>query len=186
MFASGRTARLARLRLTLRQLLNGDCQNKKNTEHYCNGCCPSKGATVARLQKYFVKLLLSGGIKLFPRSNWLGIDESLDTIGLLASVPDMGRKAFAIAFGYMRASELAVVAEGGDGNGDPAPLGLVGHVDGHAALQDECLAVVAYEGPSVEDAFRKEHMTSLKIALGDFKDGQGAPLEPVPVAAHRE
>jgi hypothetical protein len=164
-FLRGRDARSHRLRYVMSTLLNGDYKKEGVVEHFCNGCCTGRADTVKRFKKYFIRLLFSKGIKVFPRSNWLGSEEALDSVGLLASIHDIGYKTFALAFGHIKKSELHGQSLGKHVFPD---LDGASHAEQPEFVNGWAVAVAGNQGPvSDEDSYRKEQQQSMKITL-DF------------------
>lgn len=66
-------------------------------QHYCHGCCESRGETVAKalsLAKYFC----ASAPRIFPRHKWVGSDETLDYFGRLQSLHQILHKIIKLIY----------------------------------------------------------------------------------------
>ena len=93
-------------RTSINALLNGDWRTLGQVEHYCNGCCASREVTLRRCYTHLVKGFTGRAIKIFPRTNWCGADETLDSIGIFVVAHNLFWMTFAVAFGGVQLADL--------------------------------------------------------------------------------
>lgn len=98
-FLSQKTPKAIPFRTALTELLNGHWQQPV-PEHWCYGCCHSRAETLEKIKQTLIKGFLGRAVRIFPRSNWLGAEETLSAVGMLVAVHNIGYSAFAACFGW--------------------------------------------------------------------------------------
>lgn len=105
-FLSSSKPKARGFRTSLGELLNGDW-TQPTPQHFCAGCCTSREDTLRKCYKHVARVFFGKGLKLFPRSNWMGADATFDGIGLLIVCHNLLYSAFALSFRFAPLPGLA-------------------------------------------------------------------------------
>lgn len=157
------------LRVGLVELLNGDWSSPVPV-HYCNGCCTSVEEMQQKLRKHVVGGLLRRCVKIFPRNNWCGSDETLDQVGVMVAAHNLLYSAMAYCFKWPLLPGLRCE---GDRPGVAAavvaaqPQGMAAQDDDDVVLGDDQLDV---DEPGGASAGAAEHgIVPFEAVLPDFQ-----------------
>eukprot|EP00971_Amphidinium_carterae_P222638 4418806-Amphidinium_carterae.1 len=164
------TATHVALRTATARIFNGN-YTSESIVHYCNGCCQSREETVSQAWRLVLKPLVAKKFRIFPRSNFLGHDETLDQVGMLASLHSLLQRGCmkAFAFPAVDLPDAAANVQGdlpileGDNMEDAGGDGALDEVSAwRAAMSSARKAAINF----VNDTMTPQHTLLLRIALG--------------------
>eukprot|EP00971_Amphidinium_carterae_P043663 859467-Amphidinium_carterae.3 len=121
--------------------------------HHCHGCCSDTPTLVRKIKRYIIGELAGSTIPVFPQSNWIGADEAIDRLGVLAATHQLLQRGLVQGFGFRLTAEPDQVQV-------PGPhLALAAEADAEAID----LANVIAEGADEQERFRLETRCRQKI-----------------------
>ena len=141
----GRCQRKNRLKYwIIRKLANGDIRVAGKFIHHCGeGCCKSF-KDYLRKMKWLVAVVAGKMCKIFPRSRWAGMDESVDWVGILTNVHNILPETYALWYQHVTGRKLS------SANASPLPAGPVEFA---AIVDDSDLGLIPdLEGDVGDDA----------------------------------
>ena len=98
----GRNQRRKRLHLwVVRRLTNGDIRKGKCFQHFCRDKCCKDHKDFLRKLRWFVAIVAGKMCRIFPRSRWTGMDESMDWIGLLSSIHNLLTEVYTLWYAHV-------------------------------------------------------------------------------------
>ena len=169
----GQTQRRNRLKFWIaHQLPNGDIRKQGVLQHFCHEKCCTGVKDFLRKLKWFVAVVCGEICKIFPRSRWTGMDESVDWIGVLCMIHNILPTIYAlwIAKVTRRPAPPPVDASGGASDFaailDDAPEvpGLAPDVGGHAHV-DPAPAPELPDTPDTESLNVEQRMKTRNVAM---------------------
>ena len=190
-FTRGRKQRPLILKIfILKKLANGDIRIKGHFQHFCQaGCCRNKRHFLNKL-RWVVTTITGRLLRLFPRSRWVGMDESIDWIGAMTSIHHILPTVYSLWYAQVtgRTPPTPPAAHGGPADFacivDAAPGGLIPNDDGADDPNEEDAANDGVSGKDMDPKKKLKTRTSASMfvavpSLGSIAIGIRMLVTPV-------